>query len=111
MVLPGGGNSIVLLPRANLALTPAHVLASTEVFRGASAVLLQHEVPVAASIPAARIARDLGVAVILNPAPARTDADELVSLADWLVPNEVEASALAGLEVTDPDSAFAPAER
>jgi len=110
MVLPDGHNAIVLLPRANLALAPSHVTASADAFRGASLVLLQHEVPVEASIAAARLAREAGATVIVNPAPARSDAEELLSLADWLVPNEVEASALAGVEVTDPASAFAAAE-
>jgi ribokinase len=109
MVLPDGSNAIVLLPRANSGLRAAHVTASRAVFRGASALLLQHEVPVEASLAAGRIARELGVTVVLNPAPARSDADELVGLADWLVPNEVEASALAARDVTDPDSAFAAA--
>jgi ribokinase len=110
MVLPDGGNAIVLVPRANSALRPAHVMASAGLFRDASALLLQQEVPVDASITAARIARELGVAVVLNPAPARSDAEELVALADWLVPNEVEASALAGSAVSDPESALVAAE-
>ena len=110
MVLPDGSNAIVLLPRANAALRPEHVMASAGVFRDASVLLVQHEVPVEASVTAARIARELGITVILNPAPARDDADELAALADWLVPNEVEAATLVGRPVTDPDSAFGAAE-
>ncbi len=43
--------------------------------------------------------------MILNPAPARELPNELISLADYLIPNETEVSLLTGLSVNDMNSA------
>ena len=110
MVLPDGGNSIVLVPGANASLTGAHVAASEVAIRAASVLLVQQEVPPEASIVAARVARSAGVAVLLDPAPARS-VPELLALADWLVPNEPEGEALVGFPIVDVASGFAAAER
>ena len=48
---------------------------------------------------AAEVGRACGVTVILNPAPARSLPDELLSLIDVLVPNESETALLAGMDV------------
>jgi ribokinase len=42
---------------------------------------------------------------ILNPAPAANIPDEMLALCDFVTPNETEASALSGIDVTDPKSA------
>jgi ribokinase len=56
-------------------------------------------------------ARRHGVLTILNPAPAQPLADELLALVDYLTPNEIEAGMLAGVEVSDVESARHAAER
>lgn len=60
---------------------------------------------------AARIARAAGRRVVLNPAPALPLPVSLLRLAGVLTPNEVEASALAGIPVRDIASALAAADR
>ncbi len=110
MVVPGVGNSIVLVPGANASLGAAHAAASVGAIRAASALLVQQEVPPEASIAAARLARSAGVPVVLDPAPARS-VPELLALADWVVPNEPEAEALVGSPIVDVASGFAAAER
>ena len=111
MILPSGDNSIVLLPRANMALRPEHVSEVGDVIRDANTLLLQLEVPVETSIRAAEIAREVGTMVIFNPAPARDGISALIALSDWVIPNETEAAAIAGLEVKDVETAFLAAER
>lgn len=54
-------------------------------------LILQNEVPEALNIAAARHARQRGVRTLLNAAPARTLAPDLVPLVDILVVNAVEA--------------------
>jgi len=62
-------------------------------------------------VAAARAARQAGVTVILDPAPARGDLpDELLALADILTPNEVEAGRLTGISVGTADDAAKAAE-
>lgn len=100
IVVPGGENSIVAAPGANLAVTVAQVEAAAPAIRTSRALLLQFEAPMEVNLAAARIAHGSGVPVLLNPAPALEHPPELLALADVLVLNEVEAAMLAPGEVT-----------
>jgi ribokinase len=89
-----GENQIVVAPGANARLTDlrAEELAAI----GAADVLVaQLEVPVETVAAAARAAREAGVTVILNAAPARSLPVDLLSTVDLLLVNEGEARALA----------------
>ena len=97
-----GGNSIVVVPRANERLTPADVERWGDVIEAADVLCLQLEGPTSAALTAARIARAAGRQVVLNPAPARTGSDDLLALSTVLVPNEVEAAMLAGVPPSTP---------
>jgi ribokinase len=90
-------NCILVVPGANLGLTPTDVRAAAAMIRSAQVVLCQLEVPVEATVEAFRIARAAGVRTVLNPAPAVALPDELLALADLCVPNETEAELLTGL--------------
>jgi ribokinase len=68
-------------------------------------LLLQLEVPLEAVVAAARLARQYGVTVILDPAPALDLPAELYTLTDIITPNEVEAGQLVGVAVDSPDKA------
>jgi ribokinase len=91
-----GQNQIVLAPGANHRLRPEDVERHRGLVEGAAVVLLQLEVPLETVATAARIARDAGVTVVLDPAPARAEALELLPLVDVLTPNETELRLLAG---------------
>ncbi|MGL4859299.1 MAG: PfkB family carbohydrate kinase, partial [Enterobacteriaceae bacterium] len=52
-----------------------------------------------------------GVPVILNPAPARTLSDKLLSCVSMITPNETEAQALTGITVSDEESATQAAHK
>jgi ribokinase len=111
MILPSRQNSILLVQRANLCLTAGDVHAAAAVIGAADVVMLQQEIPASAGLAAARLAADSGAQVIVNPAPAGDETPRFIAPADWLIPNEIEASALTGLEVTDMDSAVAAARQ
>ena len=100
-----GDNSIVVVPRANMAMEPADVEPFVDVIRQADVLLLQLEVPQAVSQYAAQIARSAGVNVILNPAPAAPLDGSWYQLADVLVPNENETRGLTGVLPMDEQSA------
>jgi len=55
-------------------------------------VLLQLEVPIEVNKAVARWAKEAGIPVMLNPAPATELDDELLSLVTYLTPNEQEAA-------------------
>ncbi len=94
-----GQNSIVLSPGANGKVTPADVEHAS--FSDFSLLLLQLEIPTLTVLRAAQCAKADGVTVILNPAPAKEIPAELISLADFIIPNETELSLLTGVDVKD----------
>ncbi|MBI5879383.1 MAG: ribokinase [Chloroflexi bacterium] len=106
-----GDNSIVVVPRANMALTPADVEMAAGTIASADVLLLQLEVPQAASLRAAQIARQAGTVVVLNPAPAAEVMGELIALSDVIVPNEWEARSMTGIMPDSGDACIAVCER
>jgi len=113
MIDPHGDNSIIGIPRANTLVTAEEVNAAKEFITQHQILLLQLEIPLVASLEAARIAYHAGMMVILNPAPAaypistllpRRDSGE--PMIDWFMPNEVEAEMLTGMPVKNTDDAF-----
>lgn len=91
-----GENQIVVVPGANARLTPEIVQAHEARIAAAAVVLLQLEVPLMAVLAAARIARNGGATVILDPAPARPLPASLLECVDYLTPNESELQTLTG---------------
>lgn len=102
-VSESGENSIAVAGGANLALESAHLEASW--FERESILLMQLEVPLPTVEQAARLAREAGALVILNPAPASELPDTLLRNVDILTPNEHEAALLTGNKVSDEASA------
>jgi ribokinase len=97
VVESSGQNAIVVIPRANHALRTV----SAEVFAGAKVVLLQWELPATVTVQAARLAKEAGAIVVLNPAPAVGDVRDYEGLIDVLVPNETEAAAIGAMDGID----------
>lgn len=104
-----GQNSIVLSPGANGKVSPLDVENAS--FSTLSLLLLQLEIPTPTVLSAAKRAKEYGVRVILNPAPAKELPEELIALPDFIVPNETELSLLSGLPVTDIPSAETAARK
>ena len=100
-----GDNSIIIVPRANMRLSAADVDRAASAISDSDVLLLQLEVPIAASQRAAEIAKSSGTKVILNPAPARDLPDSFLDQVDILTPNQVEAELLCGVEVSDSEGA------
>ncbi|MFC6161763.1 ribokinase [Kribbella jiaozuonensis] len=101
LVLPDGGNSIIIVSRANAAITAADVEAASDVLVSSKVLSVQLELPVEASHAALRLASTAGVTTILTPAPVGPVDQSLAAYVDILVPNEVEAAALTGLDCDD----------
>jgi len=98
-----GDNSIVIIPRANLALTTEDVERAADAIRDADVLMLQLEVPIAASQYAAVIAAGAGTKVLINPAPATLLPPEFMMLADVITPNETETAVITGIGVQGED--------
>ncbi|MBN1479227.1 ribokinase [candidate division KSB1 bacterium] len=100
-VAEDGENSIAVASGANANLSPADVEAARHVITSADILVLQLESPIDTVTAAAKLARDNGVQVILNPAPAQRLADELLQNISIITPNETEAEILTGIAVQD----------
>ena len=92
-----GESTIVVSPGANARLSAARVLECPTVAE-ADAVLCQLEVPIAAIQAAAECSRGL---LVLNPAPARPLASELLERVDVLIPNQHELAVLVDADEED----------
>lgn len=85
-----GANLIVVVPGANDCVSADAVREASEVIVASDVLLVQHEIPEDGMHEALRVARAHGVTTILNPAPARPIAPEVLALVDIVVPNEHE---------------------
>lgn len=96
LVEESGENSIVIIPRANAFLSPDDIRRAASLIAAADVLLLQLELSVDVATTAARVAKEAGVTVILNPAPAPALSafEQFRGIVDVLVPNESEARAL-----------------
>ncbi|MGC4030885.1 MAG: ribokinase [Tepidisphaeraceae bacterium] len=93
----GGENSIILSPGANAKVTPDDVQAALPLIRRADAVLLQLEIPLKTVHAAMRAAKEAGVPIVLDPAPAPVGrVPKWLTKVDVLSPNESEAALLLG---------------
>lgn len=106
-----GGNSIVLAPGANNALTVGHIMAAAQMIAAASYLVCQLETPLETVVRAIEIAHRSGTSVILNAAPVQAMSAGLLHLVDYLIVNETEASQLSGVEVTNGDTALFAARK
>jgi len=97
-----GQNSIVLSAGANGKVSIRDIDSLTV---DAKILLLQLEIPLETVIHAAKWGKEKGMTVVLNPAPARALPDELISNADFILPNETELNSLTGVPVRDLASA------
>lgn len=93
-------NTIVVAVGANSCLTPESLDSQAFLIADASVALAQLETPIGAVQRFLSMARDAGVATILNTAPARPLPDALISLVDILCLNETELAEMAGLAET-----------
>lgn len=95
VVVPGGENSIIVVPRANSTFSCDDVAQAERLIAGSRVLLVQLELPLEPLALATKIARRNGVSVILNAAPA---ADSVAEFAvDHLVVNLSEAHHLLGV--------------
>lgn len=107
-----GENMISVASGANWLLAPEDIdRVPDEVFASAQVFLTSLETPLPTVLHGLRRARQHGLVTILNPAPAdRAIVDsQALELVDVLTPNEHEAAALTGVELSNNDAVLAAA--
>ncbi len=101
-----GENVIAILPGANGTVSPEDATRGLADLKAGDTVLVQQEVPQAATRKALEIAREKGARSILNTAPFLPDTAKLAPLADIVVANETEFSLLTGRPIDQLDAAM-----
>jgi ribokinase len=94
-------NCIVVASGANAALRPDDLQGAEEKIKTVALILMQLEIPVETVSYVAEAAAKHNIKVILNPAPACSLSDELLSKISIITPNETEAGLLTGVKITD----------
>ncbi len=96
LLLPDGKNSIVISPGANHKLGLVDLYYAKDVLVNASVLLLQLEILPEVVLEAAKIAKEGGATVILDPAPVKELPAEIWDFIDIALPNDVELQLLTG---------------
>jgi ribokinase len=110
MVDRAGENSILVSPGANSSFTGLTADERGVIVRS-DVLVCQQEIPAETVLAAALTAKSGGTRVVLNAAPARSLAPELLASVDLLVVNEVEAQAITGQSSPDMDRLLAVVPR
>ncbi len=105
----GGQNTIVVAPGVNDNVFREDVDRAMGALTSAQVLVTQLEIPLDTVTYALDAARASHIVALLNPAPAQPLADNIIARCDVIVPNEIEASELTGIEVKDWTSAEAAA--
>ena len=94
----GVQNSIIVVPGANFDLKPEDLGWLKDEIGGYDMVIMQLELEMPTIEYVARVAKDAGVPVMLNTAPAAPLSAQLLSCVTFISPNETEASLLSGVK-------------
>ena len=111
LVSPDGENRILIVQGANAALGPADVAGAMDTLRGCALILLQLEIPIETVYDAIERAREAGIPVLLNPAPATATLSlERIRSVAFFAPNQTELAILTGMATGTRDEAAAAAQ-
>jgi ribokinase len=95
---PKGENRIVSFLGANGSLSVDDLRRLARYWRGVDVFVTQLEVPLPSVERGLRMAKEQGAVALLNPSPPTQLPRRILSLADFIVPNEWEAQFLTGIK-------------
>ncbi len=102
-----GENVIAVLPGANGTMSAEDAERGLADLKAGDTLLVQQEVPQAATRRALELARQRGATSVLNTAPFLDDTATLAGMADIVVANETEFALLSGRPIEELDAAMA----
>jgi ribokinase len=105
-----GENYVNAVYGANARCDDQQVADACEALKDAKVLLVQQELPLGVTHRVMKAAREMGVTIILDPAPTRDVPDGFYDYPDILTPNQGEAEALSGIAVIDEASAAVAAK-
>lgn len=91
-----GENRIIIIPGANHEIDMAKAVKAINSIKDLAVVVAQCEIKQEVTLAAFKAAKARGCITILNPAPYQEISIELLTLCDWIIPNETEFRELHG---------------
>lgn len=108
---PNAKNRILIIQGANDELQPETLETYREQISKAKLIMLQLEIPLPTVYKAIELGEELGIPVLLNPAPANPELDlEYVKKCTYFAPNESELGILTNMPVATLDEIKAAAQ-
>ena len=104
-------NRIIVVPGANMTITPEDIAFLKETISDYDMVILQLEIPLEINELVAEYAAEKGVPVMLNSAPYAPLPASLLEKLSYISPNEHEAEHMTGIPVKDEESARRAADK
>lgn len=99
-----GHNAIGVAPGANYKLLPEDLREYKFLFDECDILLVQLEIPISTVYEAIKLAKNAGMKIILNPAPAQKIDSEYLAMIDVLIPNETEAEILTDITLSSKEN-------
>ena len=93
-------NCIVVAPGANREVSVDLIEQHEDIIAIADILVMQMEIPYESVKRACEIAKKHNTQIFLNPAPALSIDDNVLSMTDWLVLNEFESEIVSGLKIS-----------
>lgn len=97
-------NRIIVVPGANMEINDNEIADLSSVLKQFDLLVLQQEIPMAINKKARILAKEVGVPVLLNPAPSYLLDEEDYQYITYLVPNEHELAELCGVHESELES-------
>ncbi len=110
-LVPQGENRIIVSPGANGSLSIKDLKNLPGVWGEVRVLVTQLEIPLPTVRSSLKMARKHGAIALLNPSPVIPLPPEILSLVDFLVPNEWEAERLSGMKLREKGNFPKMAER
>ena len=85
-----GQNRIIVISGSNDHIDADKAIESLSKIQDLKILVGQFEIPLEVTEKVFSFARENNITTILNPAPAKIPSENLLSLTDWFIPNEVE---------------------
>jgi len=98
-LIPQGENRIIVSSGANGSLSEKDLKRLIPLWREVNVFVTQLEIPIATVHMGLKIAKEQEALTLLNPSPPTPLPSDLLSLVDFLVPNEWEAQFLTGIKI------------
>lgn len=105
-----GQNQILVTLGACGNISAEEIAQAKEEIEKAKLLLLQFETNMDAIETCIKIAHNAGVPIVLDPAPMQKLNEDILRFIEVLTPNEIEASALTGIEIHDEQDVYLAAQ-